>query len=798
MPLLDEQRKLKTSNLISLGERLKKEHSKFTNSELFVGMMNAVVSDKEITELLSKKPSLFKGKYLLATPSDEDLSKLGWDNQAHLTRKILIQKSDCLFSSNANTIKWGLGQFEDDVNKYVDEFKSLKPCIWGSDSHTFDELFTKNEERKLWIKADPTYEGLKQIIYEPDERVKIGNRKPDEKKIYDVIDRVKFLDPSFTTDLIEINENITTIIGGKSTGKSILIKSIAQTADKEEYNKRNKSAGLVDKRPVQGFQVFWKDGQISNLNSEQNPQKRIIYIPQSYLNRVVDEGEITSDIDEIIQDVLMQKSDFKVWYEQLKIRKKEVADGIESKIKSLFESIGVNISKNKEKKEIGDSDGIKKQIDKLNVEIKALQDKAKLKPEDLKKFNEVSGLIKSKQESISIINKDIERLKTLNDISINFDEFLIQNINNKSLREEVEGTAIQKTKQYKTDWSTFIQDKTAKLQDQVGKLAKEIEDLDKSIFSIKDSLKEQKVLSELLSEKAKEEKILAKIEELTKEITSSYELIKTNINNLCALNSEFYSLYLEAKKSVNLDSFDDELSFSINTIFRKEFFQSNFVEKNFDGRATRKKEFEYLTNYSFKSSEEHKEFLNKLTWEIIKNTIPKRDGINSREILTSLFQNWFLHDYQVTYQNDDISEMSPGKKSFVLLRLLIDLDDSHCPILIDQPEDDLDNRSIYSQVVSFLRKRKKTRQIIIVTHNPNLVLGADSEEVIIANQEGEDTKNKSFKFEYISGSIENTKSNDDSIIEILYKRGVQEHVCDILEGGREAFDKRKKKYNYPY
>lgn len=792
----DEQRKLKTSNLISLGERLKKEHSKFTNSDLFVGMMNAVVSDKEITDLLSKKPSLFKGKYLLAIPSDEDLSKLGWNNQAHLTRKILIQKSDCLFSSNSNTIKWGLGKFEKNISDYISEFKSLKPCVWGSDSHTFDELFTKNEDRKLWVKSDPTYEGLKQIIYEPEERVRIGNRKPDEKKVYDVIDKVKFLDPSFTTDLIEINENLTTIIGGKSTGKSILIKSIAQTTDKEEYNKRNQSAGLTNKRPVQGFQVFWKDGQISNLNSEQNPQKRIIYIPQSYLNRVVDEGEVTSDIDEIIQDVLMQKTDFKDWYEKLKIRKKEVADSIEAKIKSLFENININISKNKEKKEIGDADGIKKQIDKLNTEIKALQDKAKLKPEELDKFNTVSALIKSKQENITIINKDIERLKSLNDLSISFDEFLIQNINNKSLREEIQDTALQKTKKYKADWSEYILEKASILQAQVSKLNEEIKELDKSIISIKDSLKEQKVLSELLAEKSKEEKILSKIEELTKEITSSYELIKTNINSLCVLNSEFYSLYLEAKKSVNLDSFDDELSFSINTIFRKEFFQSHFVEKSFDGRTTRKKEFEYLTNYSFKSSEDHKEFLNKLTWDIIKNTIPKRDGINNREILTSLFQNWFLHDYQVTYQNDDISEMSPGKKSFVLLRLLIDLDDSHCPILIDQPEDDLDNRSIYSQVVSFLRKRKKTRQIIIVTHNPNLVLGADSEEVIIANQEGEDTKNKSFKFEYVSGSIEDTKPDDDSINEILYKRGIQEHVCDILEGGREAFDKRKKKYNF--
>jgi hypothetical protein len=66
--------------------------------------------------------------------------------------------------------------------------------------------------------------------------------------------------------------------------------------------------------------------------------------------------------------------------------------------------------------------------------------------------------------------------------------------------------------------------------------------------------------------------------------------------------------------------------------------------------------------------------------------------------------------------------MSPGKKSSVLLKLLIQLDNSLCPILLDQPEDDLDNRSIYDDLVNFIKEKKKSRQIIIATHNPNLVV----------------------------------------------------------------------------
>ncbi|MDJ0644490.1 MAG: hypothetical protein QNJ57_00765 [Flavobacteriaceae bacterium] len=793
-----ESRSLTINNLTALGTRLQQEHEQFRQhpSPLYTGMMNAVVSDEKITKLLTSQPSIFKGKYLTAVPSDEDLSDVDWNNQGHLTRKVLIQKSDCLFASNAKTIQWGLGKFNASQKEYVDEFKSLKPCIWGSDSHTFDELFTKNGNRICWIKADPTFEGLKQIVYEPEERVTLSDRKPDEKKIYEVIDKVRFLDPSFTTDYIQFNQNLTTIIGGKSTGKSILLRSTAKTADITEFEKRNKSAGIEDKRPVQGFEVLWKDGQTSNLNSSTNPGKRIIYIPQSYLNRVVDEGETTSDIDEIILDVLLQKEDFKSWYDSLKGNKKNIADKIEGAIKNLFENIHLNIEKNRLKKELGDKDGIAKQIDKLEEEIRSFQQKSKVSKDDLERFNRVTNLIKEKQANVDSINKDISKLESLKGIAVNANESIIQNLTSDTLRSEISSLAEKKFDSYKLDWRTSLNGKISDLNSTVKKINDEIISEEKGIADLREALKDQNALNDLLKEKEREEKTILTIKELENEIRISYSQIEKNIELLASCNTEYYTLYLEAKNAVNLSEFDDDLSFDIVTKFRKDYFQESYVNKNFDGRTTRSKDYEYLTEYAFENSEKHKKFLKGEAWKIINNEIPKREGVSNREAITSLFKNWFMHDFKVTYQNDDISEMSPGKKSFVLLRLLIDLDDSQCPILVDQPEDDLDNRSIYNQVVKFLRKRKKKRQILIVTHNPNLVLGADAELAVVANQNGEDTKNKAFTFEYVSGSIENTMNEDNSIEEVLYKRGIQEHICDVLEGGPEAFDKRKKKYNF--
>lgn len=142
--------------------------------------------------------------------------------------------------------------------------------------------------------------------------------------------------------------------------------------------------------------------------------------------------------------------------------------------------------------------------------------------------------------------------------------------------------------------------------------------------------------------------------------------------------------------------------------------------------------------------------------------------------------------------------MSPGKKALVLLELIVNLENSNCPILIDQPEDDLYNRSIYTDLVKYLKEKKHERQIIVVTHNANVVIGADAEEVIIANQDGNEAENNSKRFEYRSGAIENYSpfyNTDGSVCKgVLNQKGIQEQICDILEGGKDAFEKRRKKY----
>ncbi|HET7388341.1 MAG TPA: hypothetical protein VFJ19_16935 [Nocardioidaceae bacterium] len=95
----------------------------------------------------------------------------------------------------------------------------------------------------------------------------------------------------------------------------------------------------------------------------------------------------------------------------------------------------------------------------------------------------------------------------------------------------------------------------------------------------------------------------------------------------------------------------------------------------------------------------------------------------------------------------------------------------------------------------YLMKRKKERQIIMVSHNANLVIGADSELVIVANRHGADRKNDGGRtFEYFTGALEHSQPLNPSSPTTLGRFGIREHACEILDGGEEAFQKRQEKY----
>jgi hypothetical protein len=132
--------------------------------------------------------------------------------------------------------------------------------------------------------------------------------------------------------------------------------------------------------------------------------------------------------------------------------------------------------------------------------------------------------------------------------------------------------------------------------------------------------------------------------------------------------------------------------------------------------------------------------------------------------------------FNITFSGKPISFLSPGEKGTLLIIFYLLIDKDKRPIIIDQPEENLDNETVAKKLVPFLKTAKKDRQIIIVTHNPNLAVVCDSEQIIYANLD----KNNKNLISYNSGSIENF--------------GIREKVIDVLEGTKEAFNNRELKY----
>lgn len=132
--------------------------------------------------------------------------------------------------------------------------------------------------------------------------------------------------------------------------------------------------------------------------------------------------------------------------------------------------------------------------------------------------------------------------------------------------------------------------------------------------------------------------------------------------------------------------------------------------------------------------------------------------------------------YDLRVDGKDLSELSPGERGGLLLIFYLMLDRRDIPLVIDQPEDNLDNKSVYEILVTFLKKAKKRRQIIMATHNPNLAVVADAEQIIHVSI---DKKNRN-DFDFHPGAIENPDIN--------------KRVIDILEGTLPAFDNRRLKY----
>jgi hypothetical protein len=135
--------------------------------------------------------------------------------------------------------------------------------------------------------------------------------------------------------------------------------------------------------------------------------------------------------------------------------------------------------------------------------------------------------------------------------------------------------------------------------------------------------------------------------------------------------------------------------------------------------------------------------------------------------------------YGIDYETIDIRKLSPGTRGIVLLLLYLALDDADDrPLIIDQPEENLDPKSVFDELVGLFIAAKGKRQVIMVTHNANLVVNTDADQIIVA-EAGPHARGELPEISYRSGGLESP--------------AIRKAVCDILEGGEDAFKERARR-----
>ena len=714
-------------------------------------------------------------------------------------RKSIYSISDCIFSSNEKDINYFSGLKKDNKEVVKKKCGSIKPCIHGSDAHTEDKLFSPDQDKYCWIKANPTFEGLKQIIYEvdPGERVKISPVMPDQKDSYKVIRKIKFSNTNDFPEEIEFNQNLCSIIGSRSSGKSALLAYVAHSIDVKLAEKMVQGPGEGENYHWDKIKVKcsteWDNGKLNN----ESPGK-IVYIPQNYL---FEESMNSDEIKEKIQPVLFKKlPDFEVKYTQTEKNIYLYNQQISEQVDNYFDLSDSMKYFDEQLKNLGNKSVIEKEKGEIQLKIKKLKEKNQLREEDITLYQKINADLSTHQNRVEEIKTELLQISNVSKEHNYFNAL-------------------------KITLSPALANLPKGLQDVINetlkkKESKNLEEVNKQVISYKKTIEREKKEAEGNNSNIKKENNEL-IERYQKNI--EFEGLVKKINDYTEILKKINGLKIKRKNTEDkLKCCEDIIELKINQ--RKSLIEKLATDlENSDQSALGSIKFKLENGFGDNLEEVMQKINTRDKSDFIENRQLKIDYIreNPGKFLSALYsgeqkviagndkkevaRNTLLLVEKILFtaemEEDKIGgfsdpTMTPGKRALFLLKLILAESDDTWPLLIDQPEDDLDSRSIYDDIVPFLKEKKKERQIIMVSHNANLVIGSDSEQVIIANRHGTDRENTDGKqFNYLTGSLECSQKKDKDCKDTLKSQGVCEHSCDILDGGKIAFEQRKNKYN---
>lgn len=697
------------------------------------------------------------------------------------------------------TTKFSQAQFEE-------WFDVKKPCIKGSDSHSHDynigklrNQYSEPIEKYCWIKADATFEGLKQIISEPESRVFIGQRAPSQPTnlinsiTFNVPDNVKINveknaknDVEETFCLAGINETyylstfLNCFIGGRGTGKSTILNFLGlhssdSKSSKAFWDKINPSFDPLNKDIFyfDGVETFEFVGQseVESFATDKEAFTNAIYeranlLCESQLKKY--EKELTEKLKKIdgfiplIENLLGLKIE--------KEEKQKVKKNLENTIKTTkspeYSQIVTDIqNKSTDKQSL---EMWRNKIDELRESLTNLQKKYEVKDlSSIKGIEEDSN--KSEESEERITNKYEESLlKVVDKINDAIDLLKKENFED-LIRQE-----------------SNLQDEIKAKENELSNLLEGAGLSDENVLQVKRSPQELIIVKEELQ---KIEKKISDLEDdLAKydEILESAQIVKINYEN--TINDSIKPLVDILDEQASENEKKDIKNIGLRYFFDLEQawkdiadnFYYHFSEQYGDGeRSDLLKEYICTNRNIFDDTQEK---IKKILDEEEKDPgyikfLREVFSIDLNYKVYRIIKDNHLNDVtkykriQVLYDNKDIENASFGQRCTAVVVILLLF--GNYPLIIDEPEAHLDSSLIANYLVPLIKKNKNKRQIIFATHNANFVINGDSEKIfILKNETG------------ITQFIETTIEDLDNRTELLK-----------LEGGKEAFKKRGEKLN---
>lgn len=736
-----------------------------------------------------------------------------------------------IFSGNPSDREFWLGRGADSHEELHRRFGGLKPCLHGSDAHALDEVLAPAGDRYCWIRAEPTFEGLRQVIYEPEGRVAIGTDPPARARDI-AIHSISVQAPWFPTEPIELNEGLVSIIGPRGSGKTALADLIAHGADAFDDGPASFLGKALPLAAGVSVALAWSDGRNAEaryLGSAPEDLPSVRYLSQHFVEQLCSEdgasARLVNEIESVVFNALDvtdrgEASSFPELRDALTAssdrRIADLRDRISECSTSIAREQTVRIQQPAKQKRLG---ALRDEICRLEAGVAALVVKDnKEKVERFQKLQEEAAALeegiarlKDQHRRLGELERDLDlKTRTIGD---DFD----------TLRMELIELGIRSTDldqfrmKFSGDYKLVIKARQNSLSAEVAVLLNgpqppepsarpltlvrtDISNLQREIGG--DAAKATKLVSlqATLKSKAQER---TRLEAELKHAQGAQGRIEAahhaRLDHYLQIFEEFArqrtalaELYKPLQGSLSADSAEHRnLAFRVRQLVDVEAWAAR-GEELLDLR--RKTEFQEPGSLLAKANE-----LLAAAWRVgdldaIREAMGRmvelfRDAKQHLRPTTTLeqFADWLFSTdhvriaYGIRFEGKEISQLSPGTRGIVLLILYLSLDSAdERPLIIDQPEENLDPKSIHDVLTRYFRESRKRRQVILVTHNANLVVNTDSDQVIVASADSSGAGLP--RFTYAAGGLEDPD--------------IRRHICEILEGGEQAFLTRARRYGY--